>query len=412
MLLLPKQHPIHRQDYYYYFTSQSGHYPRGFLTKESMMCLDKLVISIEKHFGLISKYTIESRYLKILYSLFSKEKIHQDDIDSYIDIFLEELERDMGTSITFFPIYGIELKDMEIINLGKIKLCPFESIEEELKGKLITYLGSINDAEIEERQKKELQEYILPPYVNELCALVKSEGDYLHSQETAKSYIQSFIDILRLYIPLIYESYHGIKIGVSNNDNPRIDVIFSIKEAPPYYLFMGQEFKGRMVKFILDNRNFELMKELNFLEFIDIISKDSDSISDLERRIIASLRWISMGINDENWHDKFLKFAIGLECLLGSNRVCIIEQLAERCALIHQSDFIKRKEKYETIKSLYKIRSDIVHEGFARVEFKNVKEFQDIVINSLLGIIALRKEMGWKDFKAFESWITEQKFSF
>ena len=55
---------------------------------------------------------------------------------------------------------------------------------------------------------------------------------------------------------------------------------------------------------------------------------------------------------------------------------------------------------------------DIVHEGFARVEFKNVKEFQDIVINSLLGIIALRKEMGWKDFKAFESWITEQKFSF
>jgi hypothetical protein len=32
------------------------------------------------------------------------------------------------------------------------------------------------------------------------------------------------------------------------------------------------------------------MKELNFLEFIDIISKDSDSISDLERRIIASLR--------------------------------------------------------------------------------------------------------------------------
>ena len=26
MLLLPKQHPIHRQDYYYYFTSQSGHY--------------------------------------------------------------------------------------------------------------------------------------------------------------------------------------------------------------------------------------------------------------------------------------------------------------------------------------------------------------------------------------------------
>ena len=119
-----------------------------------------------------------------------------------------------------------------------------------------------------------------------------------------------------------------------------------------------------------------------------------------------------MGINDENWHDKFLKFAIGLECLLGSNRVCIIEQLAETCALIHQSDFIKRKEKYETIKSLYKIRSDIVHEGFARVEFKNVKEFQDIVINSLLGIIALRKEMGWKDFKAFESWITEQKFSF
>ena len=26
MPLLPKQHPIHRQDYYYYFTSQSGHY--------------------------------------------------------------------------------------------------------------------------------------------------------------------------------------------------------------------------------------------------------------------------------------------------------------------------------------------------------------------------------------------------
>ncbi len=45
---------------------------------------------------------------------------------------------------------------MEIINLGKIKLCPFESIEEELKGKLITYLGSINDAEIEERQKERI----------------------------------------------------------------------------------------------------------------------------------------------------------------------------------------------------------------------------------------------------------------
>jgi len=29
MLLLSKQHPIHRQDYYYYFTSQSGHYRQG-----------------------------------------------------------------------------------------------------------------------------------------------------------------------------------------------------------------------------------------------------------------------------------------------------------------------------------------------------------------------------------------------
>lgn len=56
MLLLPKQHPIHRQDYYYYFTSQSGHYLIGrkgsgksaifTLAKEQLESQGSLVIPI------------------------------------------------------------------------------------------------------------------------------------------------------------------------------------------------------------------------------------------------------------------------------------------------------------------------------------------------------------------------------
>ena len=62
----------------------------------------------------------------------------------------------------------------------------------------------IENTEARERTKREMEE-ILPSFVNGVCAEVETRGDFFKSFELAKNYARSIIDILRIYLPLIYK---------------------------------------------------------------------------------------------------------------------------------------------------------------------------------------------------------------
>ena len=136
-----------------------------------------------------------------------------------------------------------------------------------------------------------------------------------------------------------------------------------------------------------------------------------ESKSKFQRRIFRAARWISMGVYEDHISNKILKLAVGLECLLGNEKTCITEKLAERCALVQQLDFEGRIKLYKKIIHFYDARSKIVHEGLDSIDFREVRDFQLIVIKTLLNVISLKEKYQWYDFEDLKSWIREQKFS-
>jgi len=122
---------------------------------------------------------------------------------------------------------------------------------------------------------------------------------------------------------------------------------------------------GPLEQYKLDPTLLKNLRDNRYLDqFGEILLKDKSSRTELENRIITALRWIGSGINEEVDCDKFLKFAIALECLLLSRE----EEgkgssIAERCAFILSDNPQDRANIDKEVKKLYGKRSDIAHEG-------------------------------------------------
>jgi hypothetical protein len=387
----------------------------GFLNEEGISNAEKIIDSILKRNNLLSKHTIKHHYLDILFDLLTCNKSDDEKIKKCIDLFLSNLHKSSGEIHIYFPIHGLELKDIDEIKMGPINLIPYATMMERTNEKIYTYFDSIEDTESRERIKSKI-EGILPSFVSGVCAEVETRGDFFKSTELAENYARSIIDLLRIYLPIIYmpSDVNAIKIGIMDNDDFTMFNSFAVSMNYPYDVGYSEQWKGRRFNYILSKKKLELMKKNHLEEFLHTIIEGAASKSEFNARIFRAARWISMGVNedeDSSSNNKILKLAVGLECLLINEKTCITEKLAERCALVQQLDFEERIKLYKKIIHFYDARSKIVHEGLGNIDSREVRDFQLIVIKTLLNVISLKEKYQWYDFEDLKSWIREQKFS-
>jgi len=384
------------------------------INKEGTSDVEKIIESILKRNRLLDKSTVKHHYLDILFNLLSNNESDEGKIGKCIDLFLSNLHKSSGVIHLYFPIHGLELKDIDEIKMGPVNLISYTTMMARTNEKIYIYFDSIKNAKFWERTKSKMEDEILPFFVNRVCAEVETRGDFFTSIKLAENYAKSIIDVLRIYLPIIYElcDVDAIKIGIMDNDDFAMSNSFSISMNYPYNVGYSKQWRGRRFNYVLSNKNLELMRKNHLNEFLHTIIEGAASKSEFDKRIFLAAGWIGMGINEDEAQtsNKILKLAVGLECLLINEKTCITEKLAERCALVQQLDFKERIEIYKKIIYYYDARSRIVHNGLSDIDYREVRDFQSIVIKTLLSIILLKEKYQWVDFENLKSWIREQKF--
>jgi hypothetical protein len=145
-------------------------------------------------------------------------------------------------------------------------------------------------------------------------------------------------------------------------------------------------------------------------EIGEILSTNLSSRSEIEKRISTAIRWIGTGMDEEYDCDKFLKFAVALECLLAKRNEEISTPLAERCAFILAEDKEKRRDLYKMMKRLYNTRSEIAHQGKVEIESDNLKKIEWISISCIMRLCDNINIYKWQYFSDLEEWVLERKF--
>jgi len=331
------------------------------INKEGTSDVEKIIESILKRNRLLDKSTVKHHYLDILFNLLSNNESDEGKIGKCIDLFLSNLHKSSGVIHLYFPIHGLELKDIDEIKMGPVNLISYTTMMARTNEKIYIYFDSIKNAKFWERTKSKMEDEILPFFVNRVCAEVETRGDFFTSIKLAENYAKSIIDVLRIYLPIIYElcDVDAIKIGIMDNDDFAMSNSFSISMNYPYNVGYSKQWRGRRFNYVLSNKNLELMRKNHLNEFLHTIIEGAASKSEFDKRIFLAAGWIGMGINEDEAQtsNKILKLAVGLECLLINEKTCITEKLAERCALVQQLDF---KERIEIYKKLYII---MMHEA-------------------------------------------------
>lgn len=367
------------------------------------------LVSKNKEFENVSLSGIQYNYESILCNLLKKNDFADGGIKIEIDSFLENLKKSIVEWRVFVPIDFLKLSDIDSIKIGNVHLVPYDSISQEMKDKISKCIELTKSTDEEKEQLKlQIENMVLSKLNGKVCANVSVISDDKGAYSKALREIDHVVNLLRCYIPLLFPQISKVKIGIGGIISVSVSSALIFKNNSR--LITHSEAIGPLFEYNLTKVLLEYLEKKAHLKVVgDILAKNPPSRSELEKRIVIALRWIGMGVHDEIDCDKFLKFAIALECLLiRSGEEEKSTPIAERCAFILGDTFEKREQIYREIKKLYGIRSAIVHAGKEEVEKHQLQEMQMLAIYCLLNVI--EKNNGWKKIDELINWVQIQKF--
>ena len=186
--------------------------------------------------------------------------------------------------------------------------------------------------------------------------------------------IERVINLLRAYIPILFHEKHNKKIGLMKYDQNSHYKYLIIEDLE---ITDAIHYLGPFGKYKLNKEKYEDLRANYCLDEISgMPSKEPSMRSDLENSIIMAIRWIGLGTDDEVASDKFLKYAIALECLLitRGEKGDKTDPISKRAAFILGESVIECSSIISEVKLLYDIRSAIVHQGCEAEEEKYIED--------------------------------------
>ena len=133
--------------------------------------------------------------------------------------------------------------------------------------------------------------------------------------------------------------------------------------------------------------------------------------SDLEIRIITALGWAGRAHAEIRRDQAFLLLAVALEALLtkATSRAGVTERLCLRVAHLLGKDSQTRKEMYDTVHRLYRIRSVLVHTGDStELEDGDLATLEAFVDSAVTTVLVEQPFAGMRTAGEFDKWLDDQ----
>lgn len=152
----------------------------------------------------------------------------------------------------------------------------------------------------------------------------------------------------------------------------------------------------------------QIAKRPGFARLSDMLHKEYPT--DLEDKILASVRWAGRAQIEARREEAFLLYAIALESLvLGKeNKMELSYRLAVRCAQISGGSLEAKRMVVDQVRSLYDLRSKIVHSGNLLIGEEDVNLISRYAMSTLLIIIEQEPFRSMTTVRELETWFENQ----
>ena len=134
----------------------------------------------------------------------------------------------------------------------------------------------------------------------------------------------------------------------------------------------------------------------------------SPSISKISKLLLRPVRWCGRAIEARYLEDRFLQYAIALECLFlpeGSRELTY--RLSLRIAKLIGTQLDERIEITKTVRDLYGSRSRIVHGGTYETTEDDCKQIGTIAKESVISLLGNPEISTFNNAKELERWFQE-----
>lgn len=306
------------------------------------------------------------------------------------------------SSYQFFRIVdGIELKELDAVSFGDVKLFAFS---EKHMSEINKYRKSNN---LNGFYDKSIVPFIRKYFNNKACISTIANGDEIKAEEIAIKKINQVINLLRFIICIfayerIYEN--RVKANLLAESYNMAENTFHINiNKKSISLSYGTSRKS-LQKLPIDSQTINELKECCFFDdWIFILSKDKKT--EIEEAILTSIYWIGEAQNDFDKESAFIKYWIALETLFSVSDDGITESLSRGVAILLAFGgyrFIGVGEVakiFADTKKLYKKRSKIVHRGrYEHITPIELAEICQYAVWCVLTCFGLRTQ-GYKTLK-------------
>ena len=135
----------------------------------------------------------------------------------------------------------------------------------------------------------------------------------------------------------------------------------------------------------------------------------------MKKKFISGLRWTGEATKPDILSARFTKLAVALESFIGGDSNVaylstrgITATLAERAAFLIGGSIEEKLAIHKKVAALYGKRSKIVHGSSDDLEFKDLKEFSEII--RLVIFSYFNKLDDFNSIDDFQRWILNQRY--
>jgi len=252
-------------------------------------------------------------------------------------------------------------------------------------------------------------------------AQVNVPGDGSTAINNANKIIQEGLSILRgICFPITAQEIH--QFGIINEyplwknlpyrlgkheETTRIDIRSDLSMATG-----PARFPYRLHKDLLSNIDKDILS--TFLSLIGNIGFFPQQ--EMQRKIIAGLRWLGEATKPDILTARFAKLAFSLETFIGgesSNEYLtskgITAMLSERAAFLLGNNLELRKKYDKEIRYYYNKRSEIAHGKGSSITSDEFEKFGQLVRE--VGWSLIKKNNQFLTLENFQKWVTEQRYT-
>jgi hypothetical protein len=334
-------------------------------------------------------------------------QLPEQELRSVWKRWLDDFEVPSEAARYYTLVAGLELE--EAIEIGTVKLSPWnETVRHELYARLGLSEGGTADREAWEREWKDDIGRGFPIGWGIAIAEDSIAGaEPIRARALFRERVEEALHVLAFFRVFVWPVGARVVLSLSGNAPAGRNVIVSHTTDDR----IGLSGERATLPFILTRDRWEHAKLIG-LDFVsELLSKPRAAREKLEATCINAIEWVSRGLQDDVADSRFLKFCVGMESLLlKRSDQPLGGTMAERVAFLLGGTGAAREQIYFRVKDIYKVRSDIAHEGRSTRLEEDLGSAQFFAVYVVQAFLRRMRELTWETREDFEEWCDREKW--